>query len=95
MDSEISSTGLDIHLINADEARSVPDLVADVEDEDDGDGHDLEEEVLDNGGRAGVASRGGFGVDGGDGDPDLGDEHENVADEAEPRAPYVDVGSEG
>lgn len=50
VDSEISSTGLDIHILNADEARSVPDLVADVEDEDDGDGHDLEEEVLDNGG---------------------------------------------
>lgn len=85
VDSEVSSTRLNIHIGHADEARAEPDLVADVEDEDDGESHNLEEEVLDNcgGGDLAVAQLI-AGVDGVDGDPDLGDEYEDVADETDP-----------
>ena len=46
VDTEVPPSSLDIHLVDADNLCAVPELVEAVEQEDDGEGHDLEEEVL-------------------------------------------------
>ncbi|KAH0551053.1 hypothetical protein GP486_007595, partial [Trichoglossum hirsutum] len=79
-----------VHVLGADEGGAVEEFVADVADDDDGGGEVGLEEVLCalGGGHAGVA-------DGGEAGPELGDEHEAVEAEADPRADDAGLGAEG
>ena len=75
---------MQIHLVDSDEGGAVPDLVAEVHDDDDGGGEVGLEEVLGElrGRHAGVADRREAG-------PELRDEYQAVEDEAAPRADHA------
>lgn len=72
---------MQIHVVRTDDRSALPDLVKEVERDDDGEGEVDGEEVLDE-----LAGRHFAVADGCETGPELGDQDENVEDEADPRA---------
>lgn len=84
---EISPAGIDIHVANPDKAGSEVQLVKDVEEQDDGHAHELEEEVPSD-----LAGGHGLPSDGEGADPELGNEDEDIKAEANVGADDADLG---
>lgn len=84
---EISPAGIDIHVANPDKAGSKVQLVEDVEEQDDGHAHELEEEVPSD-----LAGGHGLPSDGEGADPELGNEDEDIEAEANVGADDADLG---